>query len=49
MELSPSPASLQHPPEKIGSGTCVTRNGVAVESISKVKLLFPIVLGWLWS
>lgn len=47
MGLGPSPASLQHPPEKTGSGTWVANNRDAEESIGKVKLLFPLVLGWL--
>ena len=44
----PSPASLPLYPEKTGSGPQAASKGDTVESISKVKLLFPLVLGWLW-
>lgn len=45
----PSPASLPHPPEKTGSSPWAASKEDAVESIGKVKFLFPLVLGWPWS
>lgn len=47
--LSPSPASLPHPPEKTVPGTQGASKGLAGGSIGKAKLLFPLLLDQIWS